>query len=74
MGATLRRSGGQPGESRGVSKHLTSKGTEPWEILYFKAYKGQLPVIELKTVALMLGSDKSRGYCLEMMCAVFWRE
>ena len=58
---------------REVSQHLTGKETEPWEILYFKAYKSQLPVIEqaLETAALMLGSDKSRGYCLEMICADF---
>ena len=33
--------------------------------------KSQLPVIEeaLETAARMLGSDKSRGYCLEMICA-----
>ena len=58
---------------REVERHLTGKETEPWEILYFKAYKTQLPVIEqaLDTAALMLGSDKSRGYCLEMICADF---
>jgi len=58
---------------REVSRHLTGKETEPWEILYFKAYKSQLPVIEqaLETAGLMLGSDKSRGYCLEMICADF---
>ena len=58
---------------REVSKHLTGKETEPWEILYFKAYKSQLPVIEqtLETAGLMLGSEKSRGYCLEMICADF---
>src|ERR1700730_15615640 len=58
---------------REVSKHLTGKETEPWEILYFKAYKSQLPVIEqaLETAGLMLGSDKSRGYSLEMICADF---
>jgi hypothetical protein len=58
---------------REVSKHLTGKETEPWEILYFKAYKSQLPVIEqaLETAGLILGSDKSRGYCLEMICADF---
>jgi hypothetical protein len=51
--------------------HLTGKGTERWEILYFKVYKSQLPVVEraLETAALMLGSDKSHGYCLEMICA-----
>ena len=58
---------------REVDRHLTGKDTEPWEILYFKAYKSQLPVIEraLETAALMLGTDKSRGYCLEMICADF---
>jgi hypothetical protein len=32
-----------------------------------------LPVLEqaLETAGLMLGSDKSRGYCLEMICADF---
>ena len=58
---------------REVEKHLTGKETEPWEMLYFKVYKSQLAVIEqaLETAALMLGSDKSRGYCLEMICADF---
>ena len=43
------------------------------EILYFKVYKSQLAVVEkaLEAVALMLGSDKSRGFCLEMICADF---
>jgi hypothetical protein len=56
-----------------VERHLTGKQTEPWEILYFKVYKSQLPVVEkaLETAALMLGNDKSRGYCLEMICADF---
>jgi hypothetical protein len=56
-----------------VEHHLTGKETEPWEIIYFKLYKSQLPVVEraLETAALMLGSDKSRGYCLEMICADF---
>ena len=58
---------------REVERHLTGKETEPWEIIYFKLYKSQLPVIEqaLETAALMLGSDKSRGYMLEMICADF---
>jgi hypothetical protein len=32
-----------------------------------------MPVIEkaIETAALMLGSDRSRGYCLEMICADF---
>ena len=58
---------------REVEKDLTGKDTEPWEIIYFKLYKSQMPVIEqaLETAALMLGTDKSRGYCLEMICADF---
>jgi hypothetical protein len=33
----------------------------------------QMPVIEraIETASLMLGSDRSRGYCLEMICADF---
>ena len=56
-----------------VEKELTGKDTEPSEIIYFKLYKSQIPVIEqaIETAALMLGSDKSRGYCLEMICADF---
>jgi len=58
---------------REVERHLTGQETEPWEIVYFKVYKSQLPVIEraLETAASILGSDKSRGYCLEMICADF---
>ena len=35
--------------------------------------KSQLGVIEqaLETAALLLGTDKSRDYCLEMICADF---
>jgi hypothetical protein len=56
-----------------VEKELTGKETEPSELIYFKVYKNQIPVIEqaLETAALMLGTDKSRGYCLEMICADF---
>jgi hypothetical protein len=58
---------------REVERHLTGKESEPWEIIYFKVYKSQLPVLEkaLETAALMLGTNKSRGYCLEMICADF---
>ncbi len=58
---------------REVNRHLTGKETEPWEIIYFKLYKDQLAVVEqaVETAALMLGTDKSRGYCLEMICADF---
>ena len=56
-----------------VERELTGKVTEPWEIVYFKLYESQIPVIEraIETAALMLGSDRSRGYCLEMICADF---
>ena len=56
-----------------VQRHLTGKETEAWEIIYFKLYKSQIPVVEkaLETAGLMLGTDKSRGYCLEMICADF---
>jgi hypothetical protein len=42
-------------------------------MLHFKVYKSQLQVIEkaLETASLMLGAQKSRGYCLEMICADF---
>jgi hypothetical protein len=58
---------------RAVEQHLTGKDAEPWELLYFKVFKSQLAVIEraLETAGLMLGTDKSRGYCLEMICADF---
>jgi hypothetical protein len=56
-----------------VERELTGKASEPHEIIYFKLYKSQIPVIEqaIEAAALMLGSDKSRGYCLEMICADF---
>jgi hypothetical protein len=58
---------------REVEKELTGKDSEPSELIFFKIYKSQIPVIEqaIETAALMLGSDKSRGYCLEMICADF---
>src|ERR1700693_2651575 len=58
---------------REVERELTGKDSEPSELIYFKIYKSQMPVIEqaIETAALMLGSDKSRGYCLEMICADF---
>ena len=58
---------------REVEKELTGKDEEPSELIYFKVYKSQTAVIEqaLDTAARMLGSDRSRGYCLEMICADF---
>ena len=56
-----------------VDKHLTGNESEPSELIYFKVYKSQVPVIEeaIETAAMLLGSDRSRGYCLEMICADF---
>ena len=56
-----------------VERELTGKDGEPWELIYFKIYESQIAVIDkaLETAALMLGSDRSRGYCLEMICADF---
>jgi len=58
---------------RAVEKELTGREEEPSELIYFNVYKSQIPVIEqaIETAARMLGSDKSRGYCLEMICADF---
>jgi hypothetical protein len=55
-----------------VEKYLTGN-SEASELIYFKVYKNQLTVIEqaLESAARMLGSDRSRGYCLEMICADF---
>jgi len=56
-----------------VEKEVTGLDREPAEIIYFKFHKSQIPVIEqaIETEALMLATDKSRGYCLEMICADF---
>jgi len=58
---------------REVERHLTGQETEPWEMLYFKMYTSRLAVIEqaLETASLMLGGQKARGHCLEMICADF---
>jgi hypothetical protein len=58
---------------REVEKELNGPDSEPYELIYFKVYKSQIPVVEqaIETAAMMLGSDKSRGYCLEMICADF---
>ena len=58
---------------REVERELTGREEESSELIYFKLYKSQVPVIEqaIETAARMLGSDRSRGYCLEMICADF---
>jgi hypothetical protein len=44
-----------------------------FENCFSRSTLATLPVVEqaLETTALMLGTDKSRGYCLEMICADF---
>ncbi len=56
-----------------MERESDRKDSQPSELIFFKVYKSQIPVIEraIETAALMLGSDKSRGYCLEMICADF---
>jgi len=56
-----------------VEEELIRKKTEPWQFVYLKLYKSQIPVIEqvIETAALMLGTDRPWGYCLEMICADF---
>jgi hypothetical protein len=58
---------------REVDKELTGKDSEAADLIYFKVYKIQTPVIEqaIGTAALLLGSERSRGYCLVMICADF---
>lgn len=58
---------------RAVEREFTGMMTEPWQIVYFKLSESQIPVIEraIDIAALMLCSDRSRGYCLEMICADF---
>ena len=50
-----------------------SGGDEPSELIYFRIYRSQMKVIDeaIEAEGLMLGSDYSRGYCLEMICADF---
>jgi hypothetical protein len=58
---------------RAVEKHLTGKETEVSEIIYFKVYKSQLAVIEqaLEAASAVLSGRKSRGACLDFICANF---
>jgi hypothetical protein len=56
-----------------TSKKLLTGASESSDLIYFKLYKSQIPVVEqaLEIAARMLGSDRSRGYCLELICADF---
>jgi len=63
-----------------VERELTGRESELWEIIYFKLYKTQIPIVEqaIDRAALMLGTDKSRlsrcarhGTCLRRGRCVF---
>ena len=72
-GCTRRRNCLGRSSSAKSSDTSRAKSQSPGKMIHFKVYKSQLPVIEqaLETAGLMLGSDKSRGYMLEMICADF---
>ena len=56
-----------------VYKYFTGEDYEPYEMVYFKLYESQLPIVEraLYVAARMVGTERSRGYCLELVCADF---
>jgi hypothetical protein len=56
-----------------VYKYFTGEDYEPYEMIYFKLYESQLPVVEraLYVASRMIGSERSRGHCLELVCADF---
>jgi hypothetical protein len=56
-----------------VYKYFTGQDYEPYEMVYFKLYESQLPIVEraLYVASRMVGSERSRGYCLELICADF---
>jgi hypothetical protein len=58
---------------RQVQTHVTGKEREPKDILYFTLRKNQRRVVEqaLELAGRMLGPNRSRSYCLEMLCADF---
>ena len=58
---------------REVERYVTGCETERSDLIYFKLYRSQTPIIEdaLEKASLMLGGGKARGYCLEMICADF---
>ncbi len=56
-----------------VHKYFTGEDYEPYEMVYFKLFESQLPVVEraLYVASRMVGTERSRGYCLELVCADF---
>jgi len=56
-----------------VHKYFTGEDYEPYEMVYFKLFESQVPIVEraLYVATRMVGTEKSRGYCLELICADF---
>ncbi len=56
-----------------VYKYFTGEDYEPYEMVYFKLFESQLPLVEraLYVASRMVGTERSRGYCLELVCADF---
>jgi hypothetical protein len=56
-----------------VHKYFTGEDYEPYEMVYFKLFESQLPVVEraLYVASRMVGTERSRGQCLELICADF---
>jgi hypothetical protein len=56
-----------------VDRHISGGNPQPTEIFCFKVFRSQTPVLEqaLETAARMIGSDRSRAYCFELICADF---
>ena len=56
-----------------VHRYFTGEDLEPYEMVYFKLFESQLPIVEraLYVAARMAGTERSRGYCLELICADF---
>jgi len=46
-----------------VEKELTGRETEPWEIIYFKLYKSQMPVVEQATSS---PAKRNRRFCVTL--------
>ncbi len=60
-------------QKEAVHKYFTGEDYEPYEMVYFKLFESQLPVVEraLYVASRMVGTEGSRGYCLELVCADF---
>ena len=56
-----------------VHKYFTAEDYEPYEMVYLKLFDSQVPVVEraLYVASRMVGTEPSRGYCLELVCADF---